>query len=62
VIIETPCRQICSIDQATGICRGCARTLDEIAGWSRFSAAERRRIIATLPSRSAALNSTEQER
>ena len=30
-IIETPCRKICVMDPASGLCTGCGRTLDEIA-------------------------------
>ena len=35
------------------LCRGCARSLDEIARWSRASEAERRAILALLPARRA---------
>jgi uncharacterized protein len=39
---------------ANGLCEGCARTLDEIAGWSAASSEERRAILAALRVRRAA--------
>ncbi|MBV9521328.1 MAG: DUF1289 domain-containing protein, partial [Alphaproteobacteria bacterium] len=47
----SPCIGTCIIDQRTGFCRGCARTLAEIAGWLEFSAQEQRQILAALPDR-----------
>ncbi len=35
----------------TGLCRGCFRTLDEIAAWSVLDAATRRAIVDALPAR-----------
>lgn len=52
--IESPCVQICVIHPETRLCAGCARSIDEIGGWSRMSADERRAIMAELPSRQAA--------
>jgi uncharacterized protein len=49
--METPCIKTCVIDPGTGLCEGCARTLAEIATWSRLAPAERRRIMAELPTR-----------
>ncbi len=55
VLMETPCIDICSIDPATGICRGCNRTVAEIAQWSAMTSAERKRIMAELAARQPAL-------
>lgn len=52
--IASPCVQLCSIDQTTGLCVGCGRTLAEIAAWTRLSGEERRAIMAALPARIAA--------
>jgi predicted Fe-S protein YdhL (DUF1289 family) len=49
--IRTPCVQVCVVDGDSGLCLGCHRTLAEIARWSRFSDAERDRIMAELPAR-----------
>ncbi len=51
--MESPCVKICSIDPATKRCTGCLRTLDEIARWSSMTDAQRKRIMAELPSRKA---------
>lgn len=45
--------KICSIDPATKRCTGCLRTLDEIARWPSMTDAQRKRIMAELPSRKA---------
>lgn len=47
----SPCAAICIIDPATGFCRGCGRTIGEIAGWSAFSPEEKWRVLAALPER-----------
>jgi hypothetical protein len=53
--METPCVDICEIDNASGLCRGCGRTIAEIASWASMSSAERRRIMSELADRKAAL-------
>lgn len=50
-MIASPCIGICAMDEATGWCRGCARTRDEIAGWGTRSPATRAEIWAALPAR-----------
>ena len=49
--IESPCVNICEMHADTGLCVGCARTIDEIAGWSSGSAAWRDAVMAALPGR-----------
>ncbi|MDP1028419.1 DUF1289 domain-containing protein [Sphingomonas sp. KR1UV-12] len=51
----SPCVNICEVDPATGWCRGCARTIDEIAGWGARPADEKRAIRAQLPARLKAM-------
>ena len=51
VEIETPCIKVCIVDHRSGLCLGCARTLEEIANWMAFTAAARSRIMAELPRR-----------
>jgi uncharacterized protein len=53
--LSTPCTKVCVIDHATGLCRGCLRSLDEIAGWSRMDEPERLAIMARLPDRAPLL-------
>jgi predicted Fe-S protein YdhL (DUF1289 family) len=52
--MESPCIQVCVIDQQSGLCAGCHRTLAEIAAWSGLPPAERRRIMSELPKRAGA--------
>jgi len=49
--IESPCVDVCVIDPDSGLCEGCARTLEEIARWAAYSTDERRRIMAELEGR-----------
>lgn len=56
--ILTPCVGVCELD-ATGICRGCWRSIDEISHWGAFGDAERARIMdVVLPARAAAEQAT----
>jgi predicted Fe-S protein YdhL (DUF1289 family) len=43
------------MDPVSGLCVGCYRTLDEIAGWIGFSNETKRALIAVLPARRACL-------
>lgn len=53
--ILTPCKNFCDLDPASGLCRGCGRTGEEIAAWTVMSNSERAHIMARLPERLAAL-------
>ena len=48
---ETPCIAVCLMDQRTGLCLGCGRTLPEIARWGRMQSAERLHVMSTLRQR-----------
>lgn len=50
VAIVSPCTGVCAIDD-NDLCRGCARTLDEIAAWGGMTPAERDAVMAILPER-----------
>jgi predicted Fe-S protein YdhL (DUF1289 family) len=50
-MISTPCIKICEIDPASCLCRGCGRSLEEIARWGSMHEAERLAIMATLSTR-----------
>jgi predicted Fe-S protein YdhL (DUF1289 family) len=52
--VASPCILVCTMDDAGGLCLGCHRTLDEIAGWSTASEAEKRAILARVAARAAA--------
>jgi predicted Fe-S protein YdhL (DUF1289 family) len=53
--IESPCLKVCAVDPRSGLCLGCGRSLAEIGRWTAFSASDRRRVMAELPRRLAAL-------
>jgi hypothetical protein len=50
----SPCIGICLIDPATRRCRGCLRTIDEIATWYEANADEKREILACVAARRGA--------
>jgi uncharacterized protein len=51
VAIESPCIDVCAIDDETGLCAGCLRTLGEIATWGSLTADQRRAVMLELPLR-----------
>jgi len=48
---ESPCVNICRMDEANKYCVGCWRTLDEIRLWSTLSTEERARVLNELNER-----------
>ncbi len=44
----SPCIGACQLDPASSLCRGCGRTIAEIAAWPDLSDDERRAILARL--------------
>ena len=50
----SPCLGICLMDPRTRTCRGCWRTIEEIAGWYTANNAEKRAILGRLEERRAA--------
>lgn len=51
--VKTPCVKVCVVDGESGLCMGCYRKLNEVAGWARLTDAERDEILAELPGRRA---------
>jgi predicted Fe-S protein YdhL (DUF1289 family) len=49
----SPCVSICTLDER-GLCRGCLRSLAEISGWLRMSAAERWNVLGAIEIRRSA--------
>jgi len=49
--VASPCVNVCVMDDATGLCRGCYRTLDEIARWSVMTDRDKRAVISLLEQR-----------
>ena len=51
--IPSPCVAICMLSPETGYCRGCYRSIAEIAGWLKFDRAERLACLERLAERRA---------
>lgn len=47
-VVESPCVEVCQLRKGEKVCRGCYRTLDEIARWGKISPAQRRIIMNEL--------------
>ncbi|MBB3998201.1 DUF1289 domain-containing protein [Aureimonas pseudogalii] len=52
--VPSPCIALCVLDTATGWCRGCGRTIEEIMAWGGASDIRKAEILADLPARLAA--------
>ena len=52
--IISPCISICLLDPVSGLCRGCKRSIEEVAGWTSMSEAQRTQVMAQLPARKLA--------
>lgn len=49
--VTSPCTLVCTMNPDTGLCFGCHRTVEEIAGWRGYSDAQRAAIMAQLKGR-----------
>jgi len=50
----SPCVAICRLDERTGLCLGCHRTIDEIRDWPILAPDERNRVLEIIEERRAA--------
>lgn len=51
--VLSPCIGVCEMDVDSGYCRGCWRTLGEIAAWPDYGDERRREVLAALGEREA---------
>ncbi|MBU3543500.1 DUF1289 domain-containing protein [Polynucleobacter sp. MWH-Mekk-B1] len=49
--VPSPCVNWCDMNPENGFCRGCYRTLAEIADWSELSDPEKLKVCAQLAAR-----------
>ncbi|WP_321907500.1 MULTISPECIES: DUF1289 domain-containing protein [unclassified Paraburkholderia] len=49
----SPCINICRMDERSGLCEGCLRTIDEIASWSTLDEAAKRAVWDAIDARHA---------
>jgi uncharacterized protein len=52
--VPSPCVSVCQMNDITGVCEGCLRTLDEIACWSVLDDEAKRAVWGDLAQRRAA--------
>lgn len=53
--VASPCINICRMDEASGLCIGCFRSLDEISRWSRTGDDDKIKILAAVEKRRLAV-------
>ncbi len=49
--VESPCIGVCSMNDDTGFCHGCYRTIDEIRAWWDMSVEQQKTLLQTLEQR-----------
>ena len=49
--VASPCNSVCRIEERSGWCLGCYRTLDEIAAWSAMPEAQKLAVHKVLKAR-----------
>jgi len=49
--LPTPCTGVCVMDEQTGFCKGCLRTIEEIADWCIASESRKREVWIALEQR-----------
>jgi uncharacterized protein len=54
VHVASPCINVCQMDQTSGLCLGCRRTLQEIAEWLEMTPAEKRATLERVAERKLA--------
>jgi hypothetical protein len=52
--VESPCRNVCGLNESNAYCLGCFRTPREIAGWREFTPRQQRGILEQLDARRSA--------
>jgi predicted Fe-S protein YdhL (DUF1289 family) len=53
--VPSPCIDLCRMDANSGLCEGCLRTLDEIAGWATATDDAKRLVLSAIAQRRASL-------
>jgi predicted Fe-S protein YdhL (DUF1289 family) len=49
--VPSPCVSVCAMDERSGLCTGCHRTLEEIAAWSVMDDVAKRAVLAAAAAR-----------
>ena len=56
--VASPCIDVCRIDEATGYCVGCQRTMEEIGRWRDMTDGQRLAVLNRLERRRAGADAT----
>ncbi|NMM37650.1 MAG: DUF1289 domain-containing protein [Glaciimonas sp.] len=51
--LPSPCINLCKMDDASGLCLGCRRTIPEIIAWSQASENDKRTMWQEIQRRTA---------
>ena len=49
--IKSPCISVCAMDDLTGLCQGCYRTIDEIKSWWGMNQNDQKNLLVALEER-----------
>ena len=52
--LPSPCINLCKMDETSGLCQGCWRTIPEIVAWSKASENDKRAIWQQIQRRATA--------
>jgi uncharacterized protein len=47
----SPCTSVCTMSAQTGLCMGCLRTIEEIAGWGQMTDAKKLAVLDLISDR-----------
>lgn len=48
MMVKSPCISICSIEEATGYCKGCYRTVQEVGEWLYYSDSQKKQVLTQI--------------
>jgi len=51
--IQSPCIGVCSMDDLSGLCEGCYRTIDEIQAWWDLTNPQKQEVMQKASEREA---------
>ena len=56
--VPSPCIDVCTLDERTGLCQGCLRHIDEIAAWGVLDDRQKLEVWDLIAERRRALEGT----
>jgi uncharacterized protein len=57
--VPSPCISICIMNESTGLCEGCLRTIDEIMSWGALADAQKTEVWTEIAKRRSVLGDPE---